>query len=61
MNRKKITIITIILVCFLIYVFTYSSDHTYINSSNPNAINNIVSTKDARNSTDRAIYINSML
>ena len=61
MNRKRITIITIILVCFLIYVFTYSSDNTYINSSDPDALNNIINPEDIKNSTDRAIYINSIL
>ena len=61
MNRKRITIITIVLVCFLVYLFTYNSDNTYINSSNPDAVNSIIDPEDAKNSTDRAIYINSIL
>lgn len=61
MDRKRITIITIILVCFLIYVFTHSSDNTYLNSSNPDAVNSIIDPEDIKNSTDRAIYINSIL
>ena len=61
MNKKRIAIITIFLICFLIYIFTYSPDHTYVNSSSPDALNNIIYPEDIRNSTDRAIYINSIL
>ncbi len=61
MNKNvliKVIIAFIVLVCFLIYLFSNRSESTYINSSNPEAQN--ISIDYARNSTDRAIFINSL-
>ncbi len=60
MDKKKLTLIIIILICFVMYLFSNLFNRDYINSSNPESENNNVNS-DIRNSTDRAIYINSLL